>query len=71
MTDYAAGHAGIELDFIDLSSAGKHSLFQRDPIPSAPKPDKNKFNYKNFVKDLLTKILTNDSFYLFLSRFVM
>jgi HD-like signal output (HDOD) protein len=62
MADYATGHAGIELDFIDLSSAGKHSLFQRDPIPSAPKPDKNKLNYKNFVKNLLTKILTDDSF---------
>jgi len=62
MTDYTAGHAGIELDFIDLSSAGKHSLFQKDPIQSAPELDKNKFKYKDFVKDLLTKILTDDSF---------
>ncbi|MCD4718894.1 MAG: HDOD domain-containing protein [Desulfobacula sp.] len=63
MTDSATPHAGIELDLIDLSRVNKHSVFSghsnlgRDII-----------NYKTFVKEILKKILDEDSFLSFSSQ---
>ena len=57
MTDSATSHAGIELDLIDLSRINKHSAF-----PGHSKLNGNKKNYKIFVKEILKKILADDSF---------
>lgn len=57
MTDFATSHAGIELDVIDFSKLNKHSPFQDNTRQYS-----DKINYKEFVKDILKKILKNDSF---------
>ena len=57
MTDNATPHAGIELDFIDLSKADTPSFFQ-----SHLNLSKDKIDYKAFVKDISEKVLENESF---------
>jgi HD-like signal output (HDOD) protein len=57
MTDSATSHAGIELDLIDLSMVNRHSLFSHHSDLN-----RDKINYKIFVKEILKKILSDDSF---------
>lgn len=57
MANSATSHAGIELDLIDLSRVNRHSLF-----PGHSKLSRDKINYRTFVKEILKKILTDDSF---------
>ncbi|WP_300458546.1 HDOD domain-containing protein [Desulfobacula sp.] len=57
MTDDTAPHAGIDLDLIDLSKAGTPSFFQ-----SHFNLNKDKIDYKAFVKSISEKMLENESF---------
>jgi HD-like signal output (HDOD) protein len=56
-------HSGIELDAIDLSQLSQTPSGQEDS-----KPYPAKIDYKIFVKDILKKILKNDSFLSFSSQ---
>ncbi|RLC25453.1 MAG: hypothetical protein DRH93_01745 [Deltaproteobacteria bacterium] len=57
MTNCDPLHAGIELDIIDLSKSNQQSSFQNHS-----KLTQGKTDYKAFIKNILKKILDNDSF---------
>jgi HD-like signal output (HDOD) protein len=62
MADSLEKHAGIQLDFIDLSSLS-------NPENSKPQQKQNKkIDYKVFVKEIVQKILKNNSFLTFTSQ---
>lgn len=59
MSETVKAHQGIELDLIDFSKFNKISKLQS----ASPKQTYNKnIDFKIFIKDILTKILENDSF---------
>ncbi len=57
MTNGKPSHAGIELDAINLSKSNQESSFQ-----NLSKTNRDKANYKIVIKDMLKKIVNNDSF---------
>lgn len=63
MISPVTSHAGIELDYMDLSKLNKHSLFSE-----SSKLNKDKIDYKTFIKTIFKKIMDNDSFLSFSSQ---